>query len=206
MHRTICDFLLDIIQNSIEADASGIVVEVIQSESLFEATVGDDGCGMSEEELKRAQDPFYSKQGKHDHRKAGLGIPFLMQTASMTGGQVDIQSQQGIGTSVRLVLPVDHIDTPPVGDMVGTFTAALSYPGSFGMVIKRSAAASAGEDSYVLDRIQLQETLGELETGVSLNLLRRYIASQEASVQELLNSRVKSVKEAVHGKDDPRRA
>ncbi len=186
MHRTICDFLLDIIQNSIEADSSAVIVHISQDESLFEVTAADDGCGMSEEDLKRVQDPFFSGKGKHDHRKAGLGIPFLAQTVSMTGGQFDIQSRQGTGTSVRFVLPLDHVDTPPVGDLPGTFLSALSYPGSFEMIICRSLSAGGQQDSYQLVRSELMEALGDLHLSGSLSVLREYLASQETSMKELL--------------------
>jgi hypothetical protein len=36
---------------------------------------------MTAEELQRALDPFHTDGIKHPHRKVGLGLPFLVQTA-----------------------------------------------------------------------------------------------------------------------------
>ncbi len=187
MHRTICDFLLDIIQNSLEADSSTVIVHVQQDESRCEMTVADDGCGMDPGELKAAGNPFYTREGKHSHRKVGLGIPFLAQTASMTDGIFDIQSKKDFGTSVRWVLPLDHMDTPPLGDLSGTFLSALTYPGEFELTILRSASSKGRQESYELQRSELAEALGDLESSGSLALLRKYITSQEQELHKLLN-------------------
>ena len=187
MHRTICDFLLDIIQNSIEAGSSTVLVSVQQDESRCEMTVADDGCGMDAAELQAARDPFYTKEGKHSRRHVGLGIPFLAQADSMTDGIFDIQSEKGFGTSVRWVLPMDHMDTPPLGDLPGTFLSAFTYPGDFELTVLRSAALGGKEESYELVRSELSEALGDLVSVGSLSLLQAFITSQEQAVQELLN-------------------
>jgi len=205
MHTTVCEFLLDIIQNSLEADSSVIIVEVNQVGRNFEVTVGDDGCGMDEQQLKSAQDPFYSQAGKHDHRKAGLGIPFLMQTAELTGGECSVKSEKGKGTSVKFVLPLDHVDTPPIGDLPGTFLASLSYPGDYEMVIRRHIETEDRKDSYQLVRSQLKEALGEIETSGALAMLRDYLISQEETAETQMNDGDNYEKEARHGKNDPRR-
>jgi hypothetical protein len=36
--------------------------------------------------LKKIQDPFFTDGTKHIKRKVGLGIPFLMQAVSLSGG------------------------------------------------------------------------------------------------------------------------
>lgn len=184
MHRTICDFLMDMVQNSFEAGSSVVIVHISQNDSQFEITAADDGCGMDEQELAQAQDPFYSGKGKHDHRKVGLGIPFLAQTASMTGGSFEIKSVKGMGTSVTCTLMLEHVDTPPVGDLASTFRALLSYPGDCELVIHRSLDADGTQHGYQLVRSELRQVLGDLHSSDSLNLLKDYIVSQELSLQQ----------------------
>jgi hypothetical protein len=183
MHRTIGDFVLDIVQNSIEARASLVVLDLIESPGQLQVFVADNGCGMEEAELERARDPFYSNGTKHADRKAGLGIPFLLQAVEQAGGEAQIDSRKGEGTSVSFTFALDHIDTPPVGDVPACFAALLTYPGEYELVINRSYrpadAGEGGENRYTITRSELREALGEFETAGALALLRDYLRSQE---------------------------
>jgi hypothetical protein len=180
MHRTICDFTLDILQNSIEAEASLIVLDFIESPQELKVFVSDNGCGMEQEELAAARDPFYSNGRKHADRKAGLGIPFLMQAIELAGGEFQIDSRKDEGTSVTFTFALDHIDTPPVGDVPETFAAALTYPGEYELVINRRYERSGQRTAYTVTRSELYEALGDFETAGALALLRSYLRSQEA--------------------------
>ena len=183
MHATICDFLLDIIGNSIEAGSKTISIEVRETGRMIRCSVDDDCKGMSE--LQRGRDPFYTDGIKHHRRKVGLGIPFLQQAVSMTDGTFEITSQEGIGTKVAFSFPSEHIDTPPLGEVGMTFMAALTYPGSFEMLLSHSIEEEDGQvRTYGLQRSELEEVLGELSDGQSQVLLRRYVISQEESLHE----------------------
>ena len=84
--------ILDIAQNSISAGASLITIEV--NENTVEKTlligIYDNGCGMSEEQVKSVIDPFFTTRTT---RKVGMGIPLLKMAAELTGGQVVIASK-----------------------------------------------------------------------------------------------------------------
>jgi CheY-like chemotaxis protein/anti-sigma regulatory factor (Ser/Thr protein kinase) len=68
-----------------------------------ELLVADDGRGMSAEVLERAFEPFFStKDGK---RRSGLGLPMVYGTIQQHRGGVKVESQPGIGTKIRVVLP-----------------------------------------------------------------------------------------------------
>ena len=86
MHFAVCDFLLDLVQNSVEAGAGTITVSVDDDGEWISASVADDGKGMDEVELERAKDPFYTDGKKHSRRKVGLGIPFLLHAVEQAGG------------------------------------------------------------------------------------------------------------------------
>ena len=66
-------------------------------------TVSDDGCGMSDETLHRAIEPFYST--KEIGRGTGLGLSMVHGLAAQLGGGFAISSELGQGTSVDLYLP-----------------------------------------------------------------------------------------------------
>ena len=185
MHRTVCDFALDLVQNSIEASSSLIILDVEQTPERITFYLSDNGAGMDKEELEAARDPFYTAGTKHTRRKVGLGIPFLVQAVEMAGGEFDISSEKGTGTSTTFTFRLDNIDTPPIGDLAETFFAALTYPGDFELVIHRTISSSVGQDassgpsSYSLERSKLQEAVGGFEEVGALKLLRSYIKSQE---------------------------
>jgi len=56
MHGTIGDFILDLVENSVEAGSSFIEVEIGEAEDGVHVRVADDGCGMNSEERERALD------------------------------------------------------------------------------------------------------------------------------------------------------
>ena len=120
MMRELSDNIMDIAQNSIAAGASLTEVEVAVSheKNLISLRFTDNGCGMSEELVKAVTEPFTTTRKT---RKVGLGLPLLQQTAQMTGGDLSIRSQVGVGTEVLATFGLDHIDRPPMGDVAGAW-------------------------------------------------------------------------------------
>jgi histidine kinase/DNA gyrase B/HSP90-like ATPase len=179
MHFSLSDCILDLVQNSIEADAGTVQLLLKQSEDTFKVSIDDDGCGMTEEELKKATDPFYTDGKKHIHRKVGLGLPFLIQTVSMTEGSFTIRSEKEKGTSIEIEFNLKNIDTPPVGDLISLLYQVMCFDGSFNLIAERSYTDKKGSDSYTVNRKEMQEILGDLNSVSSLSLLKDFITSQE---------------------------
>ena len=180
MHFTICDFLIDIIQNGIEAGGKQIKVSLEEDGKQFSTQIQDDGSGMSAEQIRRALDPFYTNGVKHPGRRVGLGLPFLQQAVDSLGGSLDIQSSVGQGTSVIFSFPLDHIDTPPLGDLVGTLVQAFTFVDEYELSVTRVKPGNA----YMVSRSELASALGELETVGSITLLREYLESLEDTYGE----------------------
>jgi hypothetical protein len=180
MHYTLCDMIADLTQNAVEAGSSVVTVSVGERDGALSFEIRDNGKGMSPALLERVKDPFYTDGIKHPARKVGLGIPFLIQTASETGGSWDLTSTEGKGTTVSGTFDMTNIDTPPVGDIPAMFAQMLTQTGSYEMVISRARSGN-GTDAldYRVSRTELTEALGELETADSLSLLRQYLAGLE---------------------------
>jgi signal transduction histidine kinase len=68
-----------------------------------EITVSDTGCGMSEETIARAIEPFFTT--KPLGKGSGLGLSQVAGSIEQMGGRVEIESEQGTGTTVRLLFP-----------------------------------------------------------------------------------------------------
>ncbi len=175
MHASVCDILTDLVQNAIEADASRVEVEVATDPDTIRARIRDNGKGMDADTLAKAKDPFYSAPGKHDHRRVGLGIPLLMQTAAAVGGTAEIRSEPGKGTTVEFALDARHLDTPPLGDLPATVLGLMTFSGAYDLTVKRATPS----DGYTVSRSDLTDALGNLEEADNLILARAYLRSQE---------------------------
>lgn len=189
MHASLCDFLSDIVQNAIESGASLITVDMREDDRSIACTVTDNGKGMSDEVQRKVRDPFYTDGIKHKERTVGLGIPFLIQAVDAVQGDFSLQSQEGKGTTVAYRFPLQHIDCPPLGNVVSTFVSMLAFPGTYDMVVTRSLELPVGSDGYELERQVLIELLGDFASGGTLNMLRTYVQSQEAALDEMRNRR-----------------
>jgi CheY-like chemotaxis protein len=73
--------------------------------------VKDTGTGMSSETLERATEPFFTT--KPPSAGLGLGLSMIYGFAKQSGGHLKIDSEVGVGTTVRLYLPrtKDHAVT-----------------------------------------------------------------------------------------------
>jgi PAS domain S-box-containing protein len=72
------------------AEASAVEVALIQTEQTLELSVRDDGRGF---------DPAAPSQGRT------LGLAGMLERANLTGGELEIRSLPGRGTTIRLRLP-----------------------------------------------------------------------------------------------------
>ncbi|MCA0377588.1 MAG: response regulator [Gemmatimonadetes bacterium] len=73
-------------------------------------SASDTGVGMSEAVRERAFEPFYST--KERGRGAGLGLALVYSMITQIGGTVQIESREGVGTTVHLWLPATDAPVP----------------------------------------------------------------------------------------------
>lgn len=179
MHAALCDYIADIVQNSVEADAGKVTVELETGGKDIKVTISDNGRGMSRGTLAAARDPFYTEPGKHRARKVGLGLPFLQEAADQTGGEMKVDSEPGKGTRVYFSFPAGNWDTPPMGDIPSTIVGLMCFNGKSDIVLHRIHAGN----SYTVSKSELVEALGELESAGSVEMARKFIMSQEEGLE-----------------------
>lgn len=79
--------------------------DTIREGEYVTLTVSDEGSGMSEEDLKRVFEPFYTKKVM-GRSGTGLGMAVVWGTVKDHKGSIDIQSVEGEGTTITLYFPV----------------------------------------------------------------------------------------------------
>jgi signal transduction histidine kinase len=103
--------LYNLVRNSVEATTGRknpeVTIETTSSHGQLKILVKDNGCGIDEAAQKKLFSLFYSTKGEGG---TGLGLSISKKIIELHGGQIDISSQLGEGTCVRISLP--PIDQP----------------------------------------------------------------------------------------------
>jgi len=100
--------LMNLIMNGAEATHAGGHVSV-RTRSAPDAReivleVRDDGAGIAPEHLPRIFDPFFST--KEAGRGVGLGLSVVYGIVQAHGGEIEVDSRVGAGTTFRVTLPL----------------------------------------------------------------------------------------------------
>lgn len=172
--------ILDIVQNSIVAQASLIELEVTENtkEDFLSFKVLDNGKGMSQKLQKEVIDPFITGRTT---RKVGLGIPLLKNAAEITGGTINLTSKEGVGTEIFAYFVYSHIDRQPLGDMTQTIHQLITSYEEVDFCYKHTK----DEKTFLLDTREIKKILGDVslrENSVSLWLFE-YIKEQEEQLE-----------------------
>jgi len=165
--------ILDIAENCIAAGADKVVISIIDevSTDLQYIRIEDNGKGMSEKEISRVTDPFYTSRIT---RRVGMGIPLFCQHAEMTGGGLKIQSEKGVGTIVEATFHKSHPDRQPLGDLEGSWLLLVSSnPGIEWELICSSGAGDFSLSTYEIRSVLDVESIRGTELIASLKRMIR---------------------------------
>jgi len=108
---------INLLKNAIQSIDPGdrrnqrVDIQTTLEEGIVTIEIRDTGCGMSEAVAERAFEAFFTTKGSTEG--TGLGLPISLATVRELGGDITIRSQQGVGTTVRVTLPVVDATTVP---------------------------------------------------------------------------------------------
>lgn len=110
------EMLTNLVFNACDALEQGGLIELISRDAgeFVEIEVKDNGCGMTEEVLKRCLEPLFTTKGE---RGTGMGLAIASGLAESFGGSLRVESRLGTGTSVILSFrkaEVPHADADKV--------------------------------------------------------------------------------------------
>ncbi|EPJ50994.1 MAG: hypothetical protein OFPI_18660 [Osedax symbiont Rs2] len=92
-------------ESSVKIQGQCIRIEIQQCDQNLLLTYSDNGQGMSEQDLKRVFDPFFTTRRGHGGTGLGLHIVYNLVTQKFNG-RIRCESQLGQGTAFILTLPL----------------------------------------------------------------------------------------------------
>ena len=136
--------------------------------------VSDTGCGMPPEVVQQAFDPFFST--KPEGQGTGLGLSMVFGFVKQSGGHVNIYSEVGSGTTVKLYLPrcLQEADDAPAEllaeSVTGGTETVLVVEDDAG--VRETAVELLKQLGYtVLKAGDATAALNVLDSGITIDLL-----------------------------------
>ncbi len=96
--------LMNIVINAIEAmeDKSGqLSIAIHHTDETAELTIADNGCGISDENISRLFEPYFTQK----RNGMGLGLPFTLNILQAHKANIDVSSSLGKGTTFTITFP-----------------------------------------------------------------------------------------------------
>jgi signal transduction histidine kinase len=78
-----------------------IEIFVSHEKQNYRIEIEDNGCGISQENIKKIFNPFFTTKEKG----SGLGLAIVRKIIEAHQGSITIESEKGQGTRVKLLLP-----------------------------------------------------------------------------------------------------
>src|SRR5271167_2563550 len=109
----ISQILMNLLLNAAQATPPGgtitVLAEKVRFADMVELRVRDTGCGIPADILPHVFEPFFStKRGKG----TGLGLSITRNYVRSHGGDIQLESIPGSGTTVRVTLPLQQAGKP----------------------------------------------------------------------------------------------
>lgn len=110
--RRLRQIYLNLLSNAIKFSDSGerIHVRLFQSESWIVSQICDNGIGIPEEKQSQLFNGNFPQAGHsppYHSKGAGLGLLLTKRLVELHGGEISLESREGVGTAVTFKLPVN---------------------------------------------------------------------------------------------------
>jgi signal transduction histidine kinase len=164
--------ILDIAENSIAAGAKNIEIKILEDTKNDKLTIEikDDGKGMTQEEINKATDPFFTSRTT---RRVGLGLSLFKQAAESANGKMEIASEIGKGTCVTASFQLSHFDRQPLGNMAETIIMLMTANADIEIIYEYRK----DDKSFIFDTKEVKKSIKEVQfkSATVLSFVKKYI-------------------------------
>ena len=105
------NIIIEIKNRSIEAGDKGF--GELEAGNYVALSITDEGTGMSPDVLARVTEPFFTT--KDQGKGTGLGLSMVYGFMKQSGGSLRLYSEEGHGTTVRMLFPCENARADPTG-------------------------------------------------------------------------------------------
>ena len=101
--------LQNILQNAINytPNDGSISLFLVQDKNTCVIKINDTGVGIAEKDLPYVFDRFYkAEHSRNDASGSGLGLPIAKQIIEQHGGEIILESEKNVGTTVYIKIPI----------------------------------------------------------------------------------------------------
>jgi signal transduction histidine kinase len=110
--RKIRQILLNLLSNAIKFTPQHGTITIsarLDQHRQMHLSVADTGIGIPAEEIQKALAVFGQVHRSQSHEGAGLGLPLCKMFAELHGGKLQLTSEVGVGTVVRVIFPESRV-------------------------------------------------------------------------------------------------
>jgi signal transduction histidine kinase/ActR/RegA family two-component response regulator len=163
------DAVVNLIFNAVDAMPEGgtITLQTRAKGNGASIEVRDTGTGMDEQTRRRCLEPFFSTKGEHG---SGLGLAMVYGMLKRHGGEIEIVSEPGRGTTMRLLFSTDstrveHPQTTSQPQRTGrpTTGARILIADDDPMVLESLRAALEADGHHVMTADEGQSAIDAFE-------------------------------------------
>lgn len=103
---------INLLNNAIKFSSQGGKISINASviENKIKVTVADNGSGMNDDVAKHIFDRYYQADSSHKGKGIGLGLSITKRIVELTGGEINVISEEGIGTVFTVILPKNVLE------------------------------------------------------------------------------------------------
>jgi signal transduction histidine kinase len=119
-NRKLKQILVNLLSNAIKFTPAGGRVTLkatVNKDGSYEFRVSDTGIGISADDIPKALSKFGQVDGalNRQYEGTGLGLPLTKALVEIHGGNLDLESEVGVGTSATACFPAERVVAPADG-------------------------------------------------------------------------------------------
>lgn len=109
---------VNVLDNAFKYNKQGglVDVEAITDDGVLTINVSDTGCGIAPEDLPNVKKKFY--KANLQVRGSGIGLAVVDEIVKLHNGVFEINSKEGVGTTVTIVFPIEKVAVEPVTSLI----------------------------------------------------------------------------------------